>query len=58
MYCIVVLELVHPMNSPFYIIDEYFRVGNQCAECEKQQQTFFPHNRGMLRRSRCVLIFL
>ena len=23
-----------------------------------QQTTFFPHNRGMLRRSRCVLIFL
>ena len=36
----------------------FFRVGNQYAECEKQQLTFFPPDWGLLRRSRCVLIFL
>ena len=33
----------------------FFRVGNPCAECEKQH--FFPPDWGMLR-SRRVLIFL
>ena len=34
------------------------RVYNQGIQNDLVERSNFPHNRGMLRRSRCVLIFL